>query len=309
MKKIILSALTICLFSSCDFIRGFKKGLEMGIATVGHIDRVMNGFGEETNAYLTNFESDTIILDEAMYNYSYTQWNTKKEKTINPSLYITFVKHGTLMLDIMGFNQECLIHVDPVSMFGTDYTKMPKADMILVTHEHGDHLDTAAISAVTKESTIFYSNNRVAEITGKSKGLTAGEAVDNDMLRIIPVLAYNTSEGRTQFHPKGRDLGYILEIDRNTVGKTVHNKNNSLRVYIAGDTEPIEEMKELGDIDIAFLPVNQPYTMTPEQAIEAIETIKPKIVYPYHYGQTDLTAIVEHFKDNTDIEVRIRQLQ
>lgn len=311
MKKIILYTLAICLLSSCDFYKGFKKGMQVGLQVANNANRIVNGFDPEIEEYLTSFERDTFILNDDTIEYTVSAFGQEKEVSIKPFLAVTFIKHGTLMLDIVGLGSK-IIHVDPVSMFGTDYTKMPQADIILVTHEHGDHLDTAAIATITRKddlyapNTIIYSNQRVAEITGISKGLAVGDTIREDkyalnQFNIIPVLAYNTTEGRTQFHPKGRDLGYILEIERET--------NSFFRVYIAGDTEPIEEMNNLGDIDIAFLPVNQPYTMTAEQAIKAIETIKPKVVYPYHYGDTDLTPIVEHFKDNSDIEVRIRQMQ
>lgn len=301
MNKILLSLLAVCLLCACDFIQAAKDGYKMGKELSVNVKRAINGFGDGVDDYLATFECDTFILSDANIHYSLDFEPGKQEITFNPYLAVTFVKHGTLMLDYLGFGGS-IVHVDPVSMFGTDYTKMPKADVLLVTHEHGDHLDTAAISILKQENTRFYSNKRVEEITGASKGLVAGEVISESVFNIIPVLAYNTTEGRTQFHPKGRDLGFVLEY-------ATKYENKPFRVYIAGDTEPIEEMKSLGDIDVAFLPVNQPYTMTPEQAIEAIEMIKPKVVYPYHYGNTDLTPIVEHFKNNAEIEVRIRQLQ
>ena len=92
------------------------------------------------------------------------------------------------------------------------------------------------------------------------------------------------------------DNGYIL-----TVGGT--------RIYIAGDTEDIPEMKQIKNIDIAFLPVNQPYTMTPEQAIQSAKTIQPHILYPYHYGDTNINEVKDGLKNEKEIEVRIRALQ
>lgn len=112
---------------------------------------------------------------------------------------------------------------------------------------------------------------------------------NGDILQITPeikleaVPAYNTTPGRDKFHPKGRDNGYIL-----TVGGT--------RIYIAGDTEDIPEMKQIKNIDIAFLPVNQPYTMTPEQAIQSAKTIQPHILYPYHYGDTNINEVKDGLK-------------
>ena len=106
----------------------------------------------------------------------------------------------------------------------------------------------------------------------------------------------NTTPGRDKFHPKGRDNGYIL-----TVGDT--------RIYIAGDTENIPEMKQIKNIDIAFLPVNQPYTMIPEQAIQSAKIIQPHILYPYHYGDTNINEVKDGLKNEKEIEVRIRALQ
>ena len=114
-----------------------------------------------------------------------------------------------------------------------------------------------------------------------------------DDFTVEAVPAYNKTEGRTQFHPKGRDNGYILTID-------------GLRIYIAGDTEDIPEMEAIKDIDIAFLPCNQPYTMTPEQLVNAAKTINPKVVFPYHYGQTDLSTIQSQLPG---IDVRIRHYE
>jgi L-ascorbate metabolism protein UlaG (beta-lactamase superfamily) len=115
------------------------------------------------------------------------------------------------------------------------------------------------------------------------------------VIKVEAVPAYNTTQGRTQFHPKGRDNGYILTID-------------GLRIYIAGDTEDIPKMKDIKDIDIAFLPCNQPYTMTPEQLIKAARTIKPKVLFPYHYGQTDVSGIPGQLKGD-GIDVRIRHYE
>lgn len=221
------------------------------------------------------FESDTFVTDKGR------------------NVTISFIKHGTLMIDIDG----SIVHIDPVLMFGTDYSALPKADLLLVTHEHKDHFDMDAIKAVSKDGMRFLSNGRVAEMSEKSEVMQIGQTVTAaNNFTITATAAYNNSPGKEQFHPKGRDVGFVLEID-------------DLKIYVAGDTEDIQEMKQLKDIDIAFLPVNQPFTMTPEQCINAVNMFSPKIVYPYHYGNTDLTPIVEHFKNNEKVDVRIRQLQ
>ncbi|MCQ2254146.1 MAG: GDSL-type esterase/lipase family protein [Bacteroidaceae bacterium] len=221
--------------------------------------------------------------------YDSDSFVTKTGKTLT----ISFIKHGTLMLDVDGYT----VHIDPVTMFGTDYSRLPKADLLLVTHEHGDHYDPAAIAAVMKDGTLFISNGRVAELSKKSEAMQIGQKITiSSNFSITATAAYNNSPGKEQFHPKGRDVGFLIELD-------------DLKVYVAGDTEDIPEMKQLNDIDVAFLPVNQPYTMTPQQCINAVEMFCPKIVYPYHYGQTDLSPVVSHFKGNDKVEVRIRQLQ
>ncbi len=191
------------------------------------------------------------------------------------------------------------LYIDPVRQLGNrtiDYTSMPQADFIFVTHEHGDHYDKDAIKQLTKVGTRFITNRRCADMQGFGLVLKNGDKEDlNSGIKVEAVPAYNTSEGRTQFHPKGRDNGYILDLD-------------GLRIYIAGDTEDIPEMADIHDIDIAFLPCNQPYTMTPDQLIKAARVIKPKVLFPYHYGQTDVTTLPASLKDD-GIDVRIRHYE
>lgn len=188
------------------------------------------------------------------------------------------------------------IEIDPVSKLGdrtTDYSKFPKADYILVTHEHHDHLDKTAIDELKGKNTVVIANKNSADILGFGEVMKNGDVKtfpDNITIEAVP--AYNTSADKQQFHPKGRDNGYVLTLD-------------GLRIYIAGDTEPIPEMENIKDIDIAFMPCNLPYTMTPEQLVEAAKTVKPKVLYPYHYGNTDLTPAVNALKGSS-IEVKIR---
>ena len=188
------------------------------------------------------------------------------------------------------------IQIDPVTKLGNkviDYAAMPKADYLLVTHEHGDHFNQEAIKTLTGAKTRFITNKRCADMYGSGEVMVNGDKIKiADDFTVEAVPAYNTSEGRTQFHPKGRDNGYILTID-------------GLRIYIAGDTENIPEMSAIKDIDIAFLPCNQPYTMTTEQLVRAARTIKPKVVFPYHYGQTDVSGIPSQLKaDGIDVKIR-----
>lgn len=206
-----------------------------------------------------------------------------------------FFGHGSVGMEYDGK----AIYVDPVGMFH-DYAGDPKADVILVTHQHDDHLDPKAIELLSKPGTEFITTRTVADETGKGKVMKNGDKFTvGGWLHIEAIPAYNGPE-RQQFHPHtGRDNGYLL-----TMGGT--------RVYFSGDTEPTPEMGALGDIDIAFLSTNQPYTMTVDQAVSAARTINPAIFYPYHYGnsgqETDITRLVKEL-EGSGIDVRIRPME
>ena len=190
------------------------------------------------------------------------------------------------------------IQIDPVSKLGNrsiNYAAMPKADYIFVTHEHADHYDAAALKTLSADKTQLVMNKRCADMYGSGKVMANGDKLQLADVSVEAVSAYNSTVGREQFHPKGRDNGYILTID-------------GLRIYIAGDTEDIPEMAQIKDIDIAFLPCNQPYTMTPDQLVRAAKVIKPKVLFPYHYGQTDLSSIPAQL-EGTGIDVRIRHYE
>jgi L-ascorbate metabolism protein UlaG (beta-lactamase superfamily) len=214
-------------------------------------------------------------------------------ETVRGPLQITFIGHGTLMFTFGGK----VIHVDPVSR-EADYAKMPKADLILITHEHGDHLDPQAIEQIRTEKTSIVLTEVCASKVGGGVVMKNGEVRNLQGLRIEAVPAYNLVHMRSPgvpFHPKGVGNGYVI-----TFGKK--------RVYLAGDTENVPEMKKLRNIDIAFLPMNLPYTMTPEMVADAAKAFKPKILYPYHYGETDTSRLVELLKGVDEVEVRIRKM-
>ena len=190
------------------------------------------------------------------------------------------------------------IQIDPVSKLGNrsiNYAAMPKADYIFVTHEHADHYDAAALKTLSADKTQLVMNKRCADMYGSGEVMANGDKLQLADVSVEAVPAYNSTAGREQFHPKGRDNGYILTID-------------GLRIYIAGDTEDIPEMAQIKDIDIAFLPCNQPYTMTLDQLVRAAKVIKPKVLFPYHYGQTDLSSIPAQL-EGTGIDVRIRHYE
>ena len=207
---------------------------------------------------------------------------------------ITAIKHASMRIQCDGLE----IQVDPVAKYApeTDYSAFPKADIVLVTHEHFDHFDAGAVAALKKDGTQVIANPSVRAQLGFGTAMTNGESrVAAKGVKVEAVPAYNTTAGRTQFHPKGRDNGYVLTID-------------GLRIYIAGDTEDIPEMAKVKDIDVAFLPCNQPYTMTPEQVAKAARTIKPKVLFPYHYSQTPVKRVAELLA-GSGVEVRIRNYQ
>ncbi|MCP4609708.1 MAG: MBL fold metallo-hydrolase [Planctomycetes bacterium] len=209
-------------------------------------------------------------------------------------LKITFIGHGTLMFEFNGK----IIHVDPVSR-EADYAKFSKADLILITHGHGDHLDPKAINILRKDKTDIILAKACAERVTGGIVMQNGDERNIQGLKIEAVPAYNIVHKRSSgspFHPKGEGNGYVI---------TLGDK----RVYVAGDTENIPEMKRLRGIDIAFLPMNLPYTMTPEMAADAAKAFKPKILYPYHFGQTDISKLVNLLQDSNAIEVRIRKMK
>ncbi len=209
------------------------------------------------------------------------------------NLKITFLGHGTLMFSFGGK----VIHVDPFSRVA-DYAKLPKADVILVTHEHRDHLDLKALNTVRTEKTVLILTETCAKQVEGGIVMKNGDVKSIEGLKIEAVPAYNIVHKRDNgqlFHPKGVGNGYII---------TFGDK----RVYVAGDTENIPEMKELRGIDIAFLPMNLPYTMTPEMVADAAKAFKPRILYPYHYGETDTSRLEDLLRDTKEIEVRIRRM-
>ena len=232
-----------------------------------------------------------FVLCTANLAADQNQFKTDIITTTSGDLKITFIGHGTLLFTF----SEKIIHVDPYGRLA-DYSTLPKADIILITHEHGDHFDLKVIKILrTEKTSLVLTKSCTKDISGGIV-LKNGDVQTVQGLKIEVVPAYNIVHKRDNeepFHPQGIGNGYII---------TFGDK----RVYVAGDTENIPEMKELGEIDIAFLPMNLPYTMTPEMVADAARMIKPQILYPYHYGNTDTSKLVELLKDDKDIEVRIR---
>ncbi|MCR4663870.1 MAG: MBL fold metallo-hydrolase [Paludibacteraceae bacterium] len=221
--------------------------------------------------------------------YETDEFQTRSGKTVRFHALV----HSSIRIEFDGKE----IEIDPCGKLDgrtIDYSAFPKADYVIVTHEHYDHLDKAAVKLLSKEDTRVIMNHRSADEYGAGMVMANGDRLQlADDISLEAVAAYNTTDGHRKFHPKGRDNGYILTLD-------------GLRVYIAGDTEVIPEMADIKDIDIAFLPCNQPYTMTPEQLIEAAHIIQPKVLFPYHYSHTDVTGIPAQLPG---IDVRIRHYE
>jgi L-ascorbate metabolism protein UlaG (beta-lactamase superfamily) len=205
---------------------------------------------------------------------------------------INHIKHASIHIEYEGRH----IYIDPVGATvepKTNVALLPKASIILVTHEHMDHFDPIALPQMWITATAFYANPTVVDKAHRGIALNNGDSiVYSSDIKIWAVPAYNTTPGREKYHPKGRDNGYILELD-------------GLRIYIAGDTEDIPEMAELKNIDIAFLPCNQPYTMTIDQLVKAATTIKPRVLFPYHFSETPIQQVRMHLA-GSGIDVRIR---
>lgn len=238
-----------------------------------------------------------ILLIIMAINTSYSQdLQTDIIETEQGNLSINFVAHASLFIEYNGK----VIHVDPVSRMG-DYDTYPDADLILITHHHGDHLDYDAIGKLKKENTkIIFTEmcHEMSESISDFITMKNGDVLNIGGLEITAIPAYNIIHKRENgdlFHPKGIGNGYIIQFA-------------DKRVLIGGDTENIPEIKSLKDIDIAFLPMNLPYTMTPEMVADAAKAFQPSILYPYHYGNTDTSKLVELLKDEKNIEVRIKRM-
>lgn len=209
-------------------------------------------------------------------------------------LEITFLGHGSLQMAFGGK----IIQVDPYGE-AADYRALPKADLVLVTHEHFDHLDPAALKAVLKPGTVIVGSRSCAAKLPGATILANGDKTTALGLVLEAVPAYNILHKRPgdgPFHPRGQGNGYLVAF-------------GDKRVYIAGDTENTPEMKALKGVDVAFLPMNLPYTMDPEQVADAARAFRPRILYPYHMGDTDPSRLVRLLESEKDIEVRIRDLR
>jgi L-ascorbate metabolism protein UlaG (beta-lactamase superfamily) len=229
------------------------------------------------------------IIDTPLEEVDGGEAATEKGFTINP------VEHASMVLNWDG----TIIYVDPVGgkEAFSDYTE---PDMVLVTDIHGDHMDIPTLEAIAVEKTILFAPKAVFEkmpesLQNKTQVINNGDLVNDFEMTIEAIPMYNLRPEALKFHEKGRGNGYVLE-------------RNGKRIYISGDTEDIPEMRNLKNIDIAFICMNLPYTMNVEKAAEAVLAFKPKTIYPYHYRGTEGLSDVAKFKSlveagNQDIKV------
>ena len=249
------------------------------------------------NSYSSNWQKNVLltVIFAGIIISGFSQEVPEYDKisTSVGQVEMHFIGHGSLMFKVNGY----VIYIDPARSSG-NFDFVPKADLILVTHEHGDHLDPTLIADLKKPETLLFCNEKSTEKVPWGMVMKAGDRQEINNIVIEAVPAYNIVNESTPdhpYHPKGDGIGYILTIG----GK---------KFYIAGDTENTPEMKALKNIDVAFLPMNLPYTMTPAMVADAALAFKPKILYPYHFGSTDTNEIVELLK-GSGIEVRIRNLK
>ena len=243
---------------------------------------------------MKKFKILTLLLI-FLYTFSNAQDSFEKDiiKTSGGALEITFIGHGTLMFN---FN-DLIIHIDPVSSY-TDYSKLPDADIILITHQHGDHLNKEAIDLISKSDTEIIVTEKVSQELDGGIIMKNWDKRNVKAIEILAVPAYNLVHKRdngSPFHPKGEGNGYVLTFA-------------DIKVYVAGDTENFPEMDDMPQVDVAFLPMNLPYTMTPEMVADAALRLNPKILYPYHFGNTDTDELLKLLENHKEIQVRIRKM-
>ena len=212
-------------------------------------------------------------------------------KTSAGDVTLSPIAHGTVMLQIAGKNW----WIDHWSQAGLE--GKPKADVILITDIHGDHMDPKAIETLRTSSTVVVAPKAVAQTVTDARVLANGERTTVHGVTIEAIPMYNLQRGPEPgkfFHEKGRGNGYVLEVG----GK---------RIYFSGDTEATPEMRALRNIDVAFVCMNLPYTMPPEEAADGVRAFGPTVVYPYHYRGADLNVFAKAL-DGSGVEVRLREL-
>jgi L-ascorbate metabolism protein UlaG (beta-lactamase superfamily) len=218
--------------------------------------------------------------------------------TSNGNLVIHPVHHAGLVLTWNGKR----IVADPTTFppgpnsGAADFKGANPPDLILITHEHGDHFSVPTLTELAGPNTVIVAPQSVyamlpPALQAKTKVMKNGDKGTFAGVPVEAVVEYNTTPERMMFHPKGRDNGYVLSLG----GK---------RVYLAGDTEEAPELKNLPNIDVAFIPMNLPYTMTVDAAAAWVKDFKPKVVYPYHYAESDVNKFKTLVGNASEVRLR-----
>ena len=255
-----------------------------------HSIHIVPASGRAARAYFTSLTLTLLMTTSAVQSADTLTGDTFP--TSAGDLVIHPINHATLA---MGWNGKT-IYVDPVGG-AARFEGLPKPDLILITDIHGDHRNVETLTAVATDTTTIVAPAAVAEglpenLRRKTTVLANGETKAVSGISIEGIPMYNLTAGRLQYHAKGRGNGYVVTLG----GK---------RVYISGDTEDIPEMRALKNIDVAFVCMNLPYTMTEEQAAGAVREFKPKVVYPYHYRDSDPEKFKSLVGADSGVEVRI----
>lgn len=230
-------------------------------------------WGTATMAQEANMAGDTLMLAEG-------------ELGIHP------VSHASVAFDFA----DQTIYADPVGAPAA-YEGLRRPDLILITHEHGDHYSPETLAALTGDETRLIANPAVfgmlpADLQSKTTSMANGDGTAIMGFDIDAIPAYNTTPERLQFHPEGRDNGYILGL-------------GGSRVYVAGDTEDIPEMRALTGITLAFVPMDGRFTMSMQQAAEGVAAFAPDVVYPYHYRGVD-TSVFKSLVEQSGVATEVR---
>ena len=229
-----------------------------------------------------------LLLLATLSPYAHAAAEPQTFSTSAGPVKITPLNHASTLIEAGGK----VIYLDPAKP--VNFSGLPKADLILITDIHGDHMDPDSIKEITKADTKIISSSAVAQTVTNAEPIANGETKTWQNLTIEAIPAYNIKRGPAPgklFHDKGRGNGYVLTYG----GK---------RFYFSGDTEGVPEMRALKNIDVAFVCMNLPYTMPPEEAADAVKAFHPKIVIPYHYRGSDL-SVFKKALEGTGIEVRL----
>lgn len=234
------------------------------------------------------FAALALVAAFAISANAQTGRQTQDFKTSKGTVKITPIYHAALLIQAGGKN----IYLDPAKP--ADVTGLPQADLILITDIHGDHMDPNLVSKLSKAGTEVMAPPAVVKTITNASPISNGETKEWNGWKIEAIPMYNIKRGPAPgqlYHPKGRGNGYVL-----TYGGE--------RFYFSGDTENIPEMRALKNIDVAFVCMNLPYTMPPDEAAEAVKAFHPKVVIPYHYHGSDLSVFKKDL-EGTGIDVRL----